>query len=339
MGALSDPKLSEAHDQVQQGLYWSSPPNYQKVCEVLDGLRMPDMLDEIWRIKTSGKLDGVAAFAGRAANVNNDRLRAAIGAQQDQPPAGLDALIQKLSPDEQRAVKSVRASSQAPDQLNPATWSRFYWQTRLLPHYIPPPSPTSSDGGGDDGGDAGKKKGGDDDDEAHLAADIATALTANAPPGANPMTYTVTVVYRNLDLLTFGKKDTQIAVGHEPNVSVQISPDPNNPAAVQAAITLINVHVKRHWGLISPDIEVSLGAQGGVQAPSGAPTGGLQAQVEIHVTTKISVTLGSSLGAGPPVKPGDPPDRGAFHFGNSNIDMSFTPFAIGILGHWDPPSK
>jgi hypothetical protein len=340
MGALDDPKLRDYHDQIQQALYWSSPPNFQKICEVLNGMSMQDMLDEAWRIKATGHLDALARFATSARGVNNDRLRAGIGAVQDQPPPDLDVLIQKLSPDQQRAIKSVRAATQAPALLNPEGWSRFYWQTRLLPIYVPPPSPSSTDA--DD--DAGGKKGGDgggekDDDEAHLAADIATGLTANSPVGTNPMTYTVTAVYRNLNAFKFGNDDNELTIFHEPNASLQFSPDPNNPAAVQAAIGLFNLHLRRNWGLISPDVEFSLSAQGGVQLPSGAPNAGLQAQVELHVTTRISLTLSSSLGIGPPLRPDDPPDRGAFHFGDRSLDMSFTPFAIGILGHWDPPTK
>jgi hypothetical protein len=52
---------------------------------------------------------------------------------------------------------------------------------------------------------------------------------------------------------------------------------------------------------------------------------------------RISITLGTSLTAGPGAKPGEPADRGAYHFRDRNIDMAFTPFSIGILGHWDPP--
>jgi hypothetical protein len=61
----------------------------------------------------------------------------------------------------------------------------------------------------------------------------------------------------------------------------------------------------------------------------------LQAQLEVHVSTQISVTASSSLGFGP-LSPG-PPDRGAIHFGGNGVDMAFTPFMIGIVGHWDPP--
>jgi hypothetical protein len=58
----------------------------------------------------------------------------------------------------------------------------------------------------------------------------------------------------------------------------------------------------------------------------------LQAQLEVHVSTQISVTASSSMAFGP-LSPG-PPDRGTIPVGG----MAFTPFMIGIVGHWDPPS-
>jgi hypothetical protein len=336
MGSLDDPKLSDIHEQITRAFYWQTPPDHQKVCELLNGLSMEDMLDELWRINTMGRLDGLVHFVTSAKGVNIDRLRAAMGAVQKPPPQDFNALVLKLPADQQRAIKSVVAVTQAPDLLNPLQFSSYYSQIRLVPRYLPPPKFSKS---GDRGDANAGGSGGDDDDEAHLAADVATALTANAPRGMNPMTYTVTVVYRNFDVLTFGKKDSQVAVGHEPNVSVQISPDPNNPVAYQAAMTLINVHLKRHWGLVKPDVEFSISGQASIPSPGGPVSGGVQSQVEVHVTTKISVTAGASLGFGPPIKPGDPPDRGAIHGGNQKFDMAFTPFMIGILGHWDPPSK
>ncbi len=328
MGSLDDPKLRDLHDQVQQAIYWSSSPNWQRVCEILNGMWMPDMLDEVWRIKGTGRLDQLAVFAPQATGVNVTRLRAAIGAQQDQPPGDFDALLRTLPPDQQFAIKSVRAVTQAPDPLMPTVWSKFYWSTRLLA------PPGSGSGGSTRSGDSTGKG---DDDAAHLAADIATALTANAPRGANPATYTVTVVFRNLDALKLGKGDTELAVLHEPNVSVQISPDPNNQAVYQAAISIVNLHLKRNWGLLKPDIEISFGAQAGVITPGASPTAGAQAQLEVHVTTQISLVATSGLGFGAPIRPGDPPDHGAMHFGNRDFDVSFTPFMVGIVGHWDPP--
>jgi hypothetical protein len=290
-------------------------------------MSMPDMLDELWRIKSTGWLTGLAVSVSSATGVNVPRLRAAIGAVQDQTPGDFDGLLRGLPLDQQLAVKSVRAVTQGPDTLAPTLWPKFYWSTRLL---APPDA---------NGGDAGQATagGGGDDDSPHIGIDIASAMTANAPRGRSPMTYTATVVFRNLDALKLGSDDTQVALLHEPNVSVQLSPDPNSPQAYQAAISLVNVHLKRNWGLLRPDVEFSLGAQAGVTAPGSTPSAGLGVQVEVHVTTQISVVAQSGVTFGPAIQPGDPPDRGALHYGNRDVDVGFTPFMIGIVGHWDPP--
>jgi hypothetical protein len=329
MGTLVDEKLRGMHDEIQQAISWSSTPKWQKVCEILNGMSMDDMLDELWRIKATGKLDGLAMFAPRADGVNVNRLRAAIGATQDQSPGDLDALLRTLPADQQRSVKSARAFNQAPASLAPDLWPKYYWSVRTLPA-------PGADAGANGAKSDDATKGGDDDNSRHAGLDVATAITANAPRGTNPTTYTLTLVYRNFDIKKIGEGDTEVALGHEPNVSVQISPDPSSPAVYQAAISLVNVHVKRHWGLLKPDVEFSLGAQGGV-APGAGVSGGLQAQVELHVTTKISLVASSGVTFGPPVKAGDPPDRGAMHYGNQNVDVAYTPFMIGIVGHWDPP--
>jgi len=306
MGTLDDPKLMAIHNQIRDLIEQGEKPNWQKVCEILNGMSMPDMLDEIWRIKGVQRLVGLSNYAPRATGVNILRLRAAIGAVMDNPPGDFDGLLRALPADQQMAIKSVRAVTQAPEDMVPTTWSKYYWSTRALA----PPN-----------GDAGKKAGGDDD-SFHVGADIATALTANYPRGQSPLTYTVSVVFRNLDALKLGEGDTEVALLHEPNVQVQISPDPNNKAAYQAAISLVNVHLKRNWGLIKPDVEFSLGAQVGVTAPSYAPSAALQAQVEVHVTTQVSLVATSGLSFAPGLKPGDPPDRGAMHFGNRDLDVA-----------------
>ena len=120
-------------------------------------------------------------------------------------------------------------------------------------------------------------------------------------------------------------------------MGVQFSPDPNNAAAIQASVMLFNLHIKQNWGLLKPDLEFGLGAQGGLTFPGATPSGGAQAQIELHVTSTISLTATSSVNVGPGAKPGGPPDYGSYHTGNRNVDVSFTPFFIGILGHWDPP--
>ena len=190
----------------------------------------------------------------------------------------------------------MRAANQAPALTSPVLWPKFYWQLRTLPTYVPPPAPSSPSS------TDSKANGDDDDDEAHLAADIATGLTANASSGLNPATYTMTLIYRNLDAKKLGSKNNELIFLHEPNVSIQISPDPNSSAVYQAAVTLVNLHLKRNWGLIQPDIELSVSGTAGLQGPGNTPTGGVQGAVEVHVTSKISVTAGTSLGLGPPSK-------------------------------------
>ena len=330
MGSLDDQKLRDYHDAIQYAICMSSKPDWQKACEVLNGMSMDDMLDELWRIKGTGRLDGLAQFAPRASGVNNSRLRVAMGVLQDGCPADFETSLRLLPRDQQLTIKSARVYTQAPVSLAPTLWPKYYWSVRSLP-------PLTLDMLADSGDASSKKKG--DDDTPHAGLDILSGLTANAPRGANPATYTITLVYRNVNLIPrkFGNQDNELTFLHEPNISLQISPDPNNSAAYQAAISLVNLHVKRNWGLIQPDIEFSLGAQAGVTAPGNTPGGGVQAQVELHVTTTISVVASSALNFGPPVKPGDPPDRGAVHFGNRDADVAFTPFMIGIVGHWDPP--
>jgi hypothetical protein len=56
MGSLDDPKLWDLHNQLQMSLQQSSPPDWQKACQILNGMSMPDMLDELWRIKAASKL-------------------------------------------------------------------------------------------------------------------------------------------------------------------------------------------------------------------------------------------------------------------------------------------
>lgn len=323
MGSLDDPKLYDFHEQIQRALTWSSQPDWQKACEILNGMSMPDMLDELWRIKSSSRLDGISLFAPRASGVNIARLRAGIGALQSQPPGDFDGLVRMLPDDQQFAIMSVCAVTQAPANLSPALWSKYYWQTRALAA----PDPISINGSS--GGGAAKKG---DDDSAHLAADIATGITANAPRGANPATYTVTLIYRNLDAFKFGPDDTEVDLGHEPNISLQMSPDPNNQLTRSAAFSLINLHIKRNWGLLKPDIEGSIGPQLNL-SPNNTLSAALQAQIELHITTQISLTFSSSLGVGPAPRPGDPPDYGSLQHGN----LSFSPFNIGLIGHWDPP--
>lgn len=327
MGSLDDPKLWDFHNQLQMSLQQSSPPDWQKACQILNGMSMPDMLDELWRIKAASKLDGLAGFAPKASGVNIPRLRAGIGALQFRPPGDFDALVRLLPDDQQWSIMSVCAVTQAPVNLNPSLWSKYYWTTRSLPKLSLTANFTPESGNDSDQGK----------DDAHLAADIATGADANYRyrRGSDPATYTVTVIYRDFDVWKFGNDDTELDVIHEPNISVQMSPNPYNPTTYQAAFSLVNLHLKRNWGLFKPDVEFSLSPQLSTSGLGAAPTAALQAQIELHVTSTISLTAQTAVGFGPAPGPGDPPDYGALHYGN----VSFSPFMIGILGHWDPPGS
>jgi hypothetical protein len=320
MGTLDDPKLADFHLQIDRALRWSGQPNWQKTCEILNGMSMPDMLDEIWRIRGLTLLNGLSAFAPRATGVNVPRLRAALGACQDQPPGDFDGLVNALPEDQQFAIMSVSAVTQAPVNLNPMLWPKYYWSTRAVPVATIYDSYTPE-----------KKK---DDKSAHLAADVAAAVTANYPRGQSPTTLQVTLIYRNLDKWTLGTDDVnELDILHEPNISLQMSPDPNNRVTAQAAFSLINWHVKKNYGLIKPDVEFSLSPQVNLSEPGNNATFGLQAQVELHVTTNISLTASTAIGLGASQKAGDPADYGAMHYG----PLTISPFMFGVLGHWDPP--
>ena len=69
MGVSTIQNLPNTTDQIEKAFYWSSPPKYQKICEILNGMAMEDMLDELWRIKAMGKLDDLVQFIPRATEV------------------------------------------------------------------------------------------------------------------------------------------------------------------------------------------------------------------------------------------------------------------------------
>lgn len=341
MGAPTATTQPDLHDDIQQAISLGSRPDWQKVCLTLNGLSMDDMLDQCWHLKTLGRLNDLASFAHRADGVNVPRLRLGIGAIQDQSPGDFDGLLRCVPSDQQRSIKSARLYTQPPALLSPTLWPKYYWSTRSLPAPELRITKSVELGGGDTSdGKNDKKK----DDGAHVGLDIATAITANAPRSANPAVYTLTVVYRdfNVKLLTDKLQDdddegTEVTLGHEPNISVQLSPDPNSKAVYQAAISLVNIHLKRHYGLFRPDVEFSMSGQVGLTDPGNTLSAGLQAQIELHVTTQISV-IAQSGASFSKASPGGPPDYGAAHYGVGNYDVAFTPFMLGIVGHWDPPN-
>jgi hypothetical protein len=82
-------------------------------------------------------------------------------------------------------------------------------------------------------------------------------------------------------------------------------------------VTLVNLHLKRNWGLIKPDVEFSLSAVAGLQ--DDGLNGGIEAQAELHVDTTMSLVAASSVTDGP--------------------HISFSEPTVGIVVHWDIPAK
>ena len=334
MGTMNDPKVKAAHDQIQQAFYYTSKPNFAQIFNILNGMSMQDMCDELYR--QSGRIGDLAQAVMSATGVNVPRLRAAIGAFQDPPPSDWNALIQKLPADQQQIIQKVKASSGIPNTptgITPGTHPQYYDTIRTLPPLKITARATAPSAAKPGSKDDKCPVDPSDDNAAKLAFDFATGLTANAPSGKNPTTYSFTLIYRNFDILS-GKngKCDEFAFFHEPNVTLGISPDPQNRATYQAAFSLFNAHLKRNWGLISPDVEFSVSPQITGSVGGGAPSGTMQAQLELHVTGTVSITIGSSITVGPK---SDTPDRGSINLKNGpNVDISVIPIQAGTLWHF-----
>ncbi len=169
-----------------------------------------------------------------------------------------------------------------------------------------------------------------EDSTPHPALDASTGNTAMAPPGVSPTTYTVTIIWRNASLLA-GPDGTAIAVDvlKEPNFSVQFSPDLKNAQVYQAAVALVNLHLRWHGReLIELSVSPTLQA-----SSSGALSGGLQTQAEVHLTSRFSLIAQSTFGAAPH------DDTGAVDFGSvplgtrRGLDVTWTPL-IGTVIHF-----
>ena len=171
----------------------------------------------------------------------------------------------------------------------------------------------------------------EDNQDAHLALDLSSGVTANAPHGASPTTYSVSLVWRNVNLHTFGGEHTPTAVDliHEPNFSLQLSPDPQNPQVYQAAVTIVNWHLRRHGEDL---VEIGLSAMGQLNS-AGTPGAGAQLQAELHLTSHFSLTASTSLGVGPHTT-GPSTDRGSVPLGTAGGDWSWSPFGVGVLVHY-----
>jgi hypothetical protein len=157
-----------------------------------------------------------------------------------------------------------------------------------------------------------------DDDGVHPAVDLS----------ADARNVTVTLVLRNFNLPQSGDAST-IDFLHEPGVSIQVTPGTPEPV-VQAAIAAINVHLRRHGRDL---VELSVSPQGSLDS-SGRPSGGLQAQAELHVTASFSMTAATSVSVAPH---SDTPDDGSVPLRSPDrrIDLNWSPFSVGVLFHLD----
>jgi predicted SprT family Zn-dependent metalloprotease len=167
----------------------------------------------------------------------------------------------------------------------------------------------------------------------HLGFDFSKSLSANPPLFPNPETYGFSLVYRDLNLKSFGDDDAPfgIDIGHEPNVQLTLSPDPHNAQVYQAAFTLINLHFRRNKNEF---IEVGLSPLFSYSQPSGTLAAGAQAQIELHVTSKFSLTASSGISAS---KHDDkaPVDYSSVLLGTTKgYDWNWSPVSVGMVWHF-----
>ena len=170
-------------------------------------------------------------------------------------------------------------------------------------------------------------------DKPHLGIDFSKGISANPPLFLTPDTYAFTLVYRDFDLESFGEDDPfGVDVGlHEPNFQLLLSPDPHNRVIYQAAFTLINLHFRRNK---QEFIEIGLSPQATYSQPSGTLAGGAQVQVELHVTSRFSITASTAISAS---KHDDkaPIDYSSVALGTTKgYDWSWNPVSVGMVWHF-----
>ncbi|MGN6638399.1 MAG: hypothetical protein ACTHJ8_05770, partial [Mucilaginibacter sp.] len=156
-------------------------------------------------------------------------------------------------------------------------------------------------------------------------------ISPNPPLALRPETYAFSLVYRGFDIHP-GDDDAAVSVdlGHEPNLQLTLSPDPHNAQIYQAAMTLINIHFKRHK---KEFIELGISPDFTYSEPSHTFSGGAQAQVELHVTSKFSITASTAI-SGTRHDATAAPDYSSVPIGTSHgIDWSWSPISVGMLWH------
>ncbi len=166
----------------------------------------------------------------------------------------------------------------------------------------------------------------------HIALDLSTGVTPNVPGTVDPGTVTVAAVLRNQNFHA-GDRDARIATdwGHEFTGSVTFSRDTPNAQVFQAAIAIFNVHFRRAGDDL---VEVSVSPTVALAMPGRSVTGGVQAQIEFHLTSRFSITAAAALGLGAH-DPSAPPDRGSLPLGTlGSVDFTFAPASVSALVHF-----
>lgn len=170
-----------------------------------------------------------------------------------------------------------------------------------------------------------------EDDKPHLGIDFSKSISANPPKYPVPDTYSFSLVYRNLDVIS-GSDDASVSFDflHEPNFQLTLSPDPNNAQIYQAAWTIVNMHLRRNK---QEFLEIGLGAQGSLSRPLNLWNAGASLQVELHITSSFSLTATSALSASPH-SDNSPMDYSSVSLGTAHgMDWNWSPISIGMLWH------
>jgi hypothetical protein len=189
----------------------------------------------------------------------------------------------------------------------------------------PPPDKLSTVLTSPENKDAEKKK-------AHPAFDFSTSVSPNPPLDPTPQTYAFSLVYRDFNIHE-GSDDAPISTDflHEPNFQLMLSPDPHNAQIYQAAISLVNIHFRRHK---EEFIELGLSPQATYARPSGTLSGGAQLQVELHITSNFSITASSSIGVSKH-DPSAPPDLSSIPLGTTGgADWTWAPISVSSVWHF-----
>lgn len=98
-------RSSDVNEQIRRALHWSSRPNYQEVCRILNGLSVSDMLQKVDSIRSMGHLDRLVAFVPRAGGVFRERLLAVMLAVQGTSGPQFESALSLLPQAQQAEIR------------------------------------------------------------------------------------------------------------------------------------------------------------------------------------------------------------------------------------------